>query len=99
MATRPYAIDPLFATIAPRALASPLSAATTYGVLAISTSVIAAAAEGRLTAGADVYWNGHHLFVHPFLSNISTLLDFAVLNPLTIFFLLRSRQIAVDNPW
>lgn len=98
MASRPTDIDPLLGTIAPQALASPLSAATTYGVLAISTSLIAAAAEGRLTGGSQVLWNGHHLIVHPFLSNVSTLLDFAVLNPLTIFFLLRSRQIAIEEP-
>jgi hypothetical protein len=97
MATRPSEIDPLLGTLAPRALASPLSAAAAYGILAICTTLIAAAAERRLTDSSQVFWNGHHLIVHPFLSNVSTILDFAILNPLTIFFLLRSRQIAITD--
>lgn len=97
MAARPSEIDPLLGAIAPRAMASPISAAAAFGVLSISTSLIAAALEGRLADGSQVFWNGHHLIVHPFLSNVSTILDFALLNPLTIFFLLRSRQAAVDD--
>jgi len=98
MAARPSAIDPLLGLLAPRALESPLTAATAYGVLATSTSLLAATLEGRLIGGSQVFWNGHQLMVHPFLSNVSTILDFAILNPLTTFFLLRSRQIAIEDP-
>jgi hypothetical protein len=98
MTARPTTIDPLVGALAPRALESPLSAAIAYSFLATSTSLTSAALESRLLASTDVYWGSHHLIVHPFLSNISTLLDFAVLNPLVIFFLLRSRQIVVSEP-
>jgi hypothetical protein len=95
---KPASIDPLLGVLASRALSSPFSAAAAYGVLATGTSLLAAAFEGRLLGNTTVYWDARHFDVHPFLSNFSTLLDFAVLNPLVIFFLLRSRQIAVTEP-
>ena len=98
MTTRPTAVDPLLGVLAPRALESPLSAAVAYSFLATGTSFFAAALERRLVNTTTVYWGVHHLIIHPFLSNVSTILDFALLNPLVIFFLLRSRRIAVDEP-
>jgi hypothetical protein len=98
MATRRSAIDPLLGLIAPQALASPVSAACAYGALASVTSFAAAALERRLVSGADIYWGSQHLIVHSYLSNLSTILDFALLNPLAILFLLRSRQIIASDP-
>jgi hypothetical protein len=98
MESRPPAIDPLLGVLAPRALASPLSAAVAYSFLATSTSLTAAAIEHRLVGNTQIYWGHEHLVVHPFLSNFSTILDFAVLNPLVIFFIFRSRQLVVAEP-
>lgn len=97
MAMRRTAIDPLLDLIAPQASATPASAATAYGMLASMTSFAAAAAERRLISGAEVYWGSQHLSVHPYLSNLSTILDFALLNPLAILFLLRSRKIIASD--
>jgi hypothetical protein len=98
MTPRPSAIDPILGVLAPRALASPLTAAATYGVLATGTSLIAAAFEQRLIGTTFVQWGHTQLEIHPLLSNFSTLLDFAILNPLVIYFLLRSRLIVVTEP-
>ncbi len=91
-------VDPLLGLIAPRALESPFTAAFAYSILATGTSALAAAVEGRLIDGTHIYWGRTQLFVHPFASNFSTLLDFAILNPLVIFFLFRSRQTVIDEP-
>jgi hypothetical protein len=98
MALRPPSIDPLLNVLAPRAMTSPVAAAAAYSVLATVTSFIAALFERRLLDNVEVQWGAHRLIIHPYLSNFSTILDFAILNPLMIFFLLRSRQTVIAEP-
>lgn len=63
---------------------APILLAALYGVTALGLSLSAAQVEGRLfSAVANV---------HPFRDNISTIVDFALLNPLVIFFLTKSAQ-------
>jgi hypothetical protein len=98
MPPKPTTIDPLLGVLATRALASPFTAATTYAVLATGTSLLVAALERRLVGTTSIQWGQEQFVIRPFLSNFSTLLDFAILNPLVIYFLLRSRLIVVTEP-
>lgn len=58
-----------------------------YAVIATSLSIFSAHSEGRL-------WLAE-AGVHPFKKNISTLVDFSILNPLVILFLLRSWNLKI----
>lgn len=61
---------------------SPRPAALIFAVSSTSTSCLAAWLEGRLFSAERGVW--------PFWSNISTLVDFLVLDPLTIYYITRS---------
>jgi hypothetical protein len=72
-------------------LSTPLLLASSFCVLATGSSVVAALWEGRLVGVEHVNPQvGVVLTVIPFSRNISTLVDFLILNPLVIFFLQRS---------
>lgn len=74
------------------AIASPFGLAASFAILATTTSVASAYLEGRLTAPEQALLpNGTTISIIPFGWNISTLIDFVVLDPLVIYFLQRSR--------
>lgn len=60
-----------------------------YGVGATSTSIATAYADGRLyTAQLIMLKSGNVVTVWPFIVNFSTLIDFFLLNPLTIYLII-----------
>jgi hypothetical protein len=78
-------------SIAARTL-SPSGLAASFAILATITSVVAAHFEGRLTTAQVVALSGvSATSVIPFSRNLSTLVDFLILDPLVIYFLLRCR--------
>jgi hypothetical protein len=84
----------VFATIA-----SPSGLAISFAILATMTSVVAAHLEGRFTAPEQpIIPGGISISIVPFSRNLSTLVDFAILDPFVIYFLQRSRiqRCAVD---
>jgi hypothetical protein len=73
-------------------LSSPRAMALTFGFCATVSSVIAAYWEGRLFSVEYIKSSsGDVLTILPFDRNISTLLDFILLNPIVIYFLQRTR--------
>ncbi|MGH8336169.1 MAG: hypothetical protein ACRETL_04950, partial [Gammaproteobacteria bacterium] len=63
-----------------------------FCILATTTSVAAAYFEGRLTTPRPMMLaNGNTVEIIPFDRNLSTLVDFILLNPFVIYFLERSR--------
>lgn len=80
-----------FTILGPRWLS--IAAALGYALLATSTSMIIAQLEGRLTQVQYALVPGRGMVeVIPFIWNVSTLVDFVVLNPIIIFFLLKAHQ-------
>jgi hypothetical protein len=74
-------------------VSSPFSVAISFAILAIATSVVAAHLEGRFTTPQQTMLpGGIPISIIPFSRNVSTLVDFLVLDPLVIYFLLRSRM-------
>src|ERR1700753_1910448 len=74
-------------------ISSPLGLALSFGFLATTTSVVAAYLEGRLMVPQQVnFATGVTASIVPFSRNLSTILDFVLLNSLVIYFLQRSRM-------
>ncbi|MDV7341513.1 hypothetical protein RYZ26_18025 [Terasakiella sp. A23] len=63
-----------------------------YCLLSLLTSIGAAYHEGTLLDPVKISYQGRDLVLHPYIHNFSTLIDFALLNPLAIFFILRARR-------
>lgn len=66
---------------------SPFALFALYAISATCSSVAVAFIEGRLFFKTTVTIKNSTIFINPLLSNLSTLIDFILLNPLTIFFL------------
>ena len=66
--------------------------AVTYGVLATLITLAFSAAEGTLWVEQRFSIKGEDVVQYPYVRNVSTILDFAVLNPLAIFFTLKARE-------
>lgn len=75
-----------------RAMASPAKAALLYLALATSSSIVAAYFQGTLLCPRTVFIGSASFVVNPYLYNFSTIIDFVILNPLCMFFLLKSRE-------
>jgi hypothetical protein len=74
------------------AMTTPFGLAVSFATLATMTSVVAAYLEGRLTTPEQVTFpGGTSISIIPFSGNVSTLVDFVLLDPLVIYFLQRSR--------
>jgi hypothetical protein len=74
-------------------ISSPSSVAISFAILATITSVVAAYLEGRLTTLQQITLPGDiPISIIPLSRNVSTLVDFVVLDPIVIYFLLRSRM-------
>jgi hypothetical protein len=74
------------------AMTSPFGLAISFAILATVTSVVAAYLEGRLTTATHATSpDGTSISIVPFSGNVSTLVDFILLDPLVIYFLQRSR--------
>lgn len=74
---------------------SPLLLAVAYSVFSIATTCIAAILNGGFIEQTQLAYNGVATPVRPLVHNYSTLIDFALLNPLVIYFL-RASQISGD---
>ena len=73
-------------------ITSPFGLAVSFAMLAIATCVASAFLEGRLTTPERaILPDGTSVSIIPFGWNISTLVDFALLDPFVIYFLQRSR--------
>lgn len=77
--------------MAKRQAPSAILIAAIYGSLATLTTVIFSAAEGTLVTEHRFTVGGEEVIQHQYAKNISTILDFALLNPLAIFFILKAR--------
>jgi len=69
---------------------SPHGIAIMYCCLSLSSTITAACIEGLFIHKNTVNWNGVSYTIYPLLYNFSTLVDFALLNPIMIFYLLRA---------
>ena len=77
---------------------NPLKTAIGYAVLATGTTLLCSGAEGSLAKPFQVLYQGTLFPVFPLLGNYSTLIDFLILNPLMIYFLLKGyKQIKTKN--
>jgi hypothetical protein len=70
----------------------PLAWALAYAVIASAGVVACSLAEGTLLQEKAVRIGTNVLVQHPYVTNISTILDFAVLNPVAIYFLVKARR-------
>jgi hypothetical protein len=70
---------------------SPQRAALAYCFISLASTIAAASIEGLFIHGNRVEWSGKIYLIHPLCLNFSTLIDFALLNPLMIMYLLRAR--------
>ena len=66
--------------------------AVTYGLLATFITMTFSAAEGTLWTDQKFTIKGEDVVQHAYTKNVSTILDFAILNPLAIFFILKARE-------
>lgn len=78
---------------------SPAIFALMYAVFAFGSSVIAAHFQGYLLSIPVEIQKLSAKPVWPLINNMSTLLDFALLNPLTIFLLQKSSRSTLDTQW
>jgi hypothetical protein len=76
-----------------RSTISPALVAILYGVLATSISIGISLNEGIFWVEKSVTVDGTTAIVYPFSQNTSTILDFALLDPLAIFFIFRARRL------
>lgn len=74
------------------ALFSPAAVALLYSVFSSSAAALAAYVEGLLLPHQLTGITGQSSEIIPYVGNISTIVDFALLNPAIIYFLVRSRQ-------
>lgn len=75
-----------------KSLSSPVVLAGGFAICATVSSVVAAYLEGRLTTVQHVSpVNGTVIAIIPFSHNLSTLVDFILINPSVIFFFQRSK--------
>ena len=70
---------------------SPFAWAVAYGLIASALAAGVSLFEGILFNERTVTVGGHLLVQHPYVENFSTILDFAVFNPIAIYFLLKVR--------
>jgi hypothetical protein len=75
-----------------RALLSPGRSAVAFGLLASLLTVAASWLEGTLVAERTIQIGATALKQHPYISNISTILDFAVFDPIAIYFCLSASE-------
>ena len=85
-------LDPLLGILPRHLRNSPAAAACGYCALSLITTLLASSCEGLFIHGSVVTWNNKSYAIHPLISNFSTLLDFALLNPLLIFYLLKAQE-------
>lgn len=73
----------------------PAHLAVAYGILAVLSTVLFSLAEGSLWDARTVLINDKKLVNLPLFSNISTILDFLLLNPIVIYFLISARNASI----
>lgn len=81
-------LDPVLGKLAELSPLDPFRVAYLYGFLAFGSTCAMAWAEGRLLRFDVLEIQGKSTLVYPLVLNLSTLLDFLVLNPLALFLVL-----------
>lgn len=72
--------------------ANPFALALAYGALASAIVVGISVLDGTLSSERTVHHGSAAFVQYPYIYNLSTILDFAVFNPIAIFFLLKARS-------
>ena len=70
---------------------SPSSYAIIYGVVISAAAAASSHLQGTLIHEGLIQIGTHKYVQHPYVTNISTILDFGILNPIAIYFLLQAR--------
>ncbi len=73
-------------------LRNPLFYAVTYGIITSTAVALSSILEGTFYDEKTITISGTDVIQYPYMANISTILDFAILNPITIFFLVSVRK-------
>lgn len=66
--------------------------ALAYGIMASAIVVGTSFLDGTLYSERTVHYGSAAFIQYPYIYNVSTILDFAVFNPIAIFFLLKARS-------
>jgi hypothetical protein len=72
--------------------ANPHTLALAYGILASAIVVGISYLDGTLYSERIIHYGSAVFTQYPYIYNVSTILDFAILNPIAIFFLLKARS-------